>query len=113
MSARAAWRLETLGFKHVYRHEPGKCDWLANGMPIEGKRANVSRAGDIARRDVPTCQLGERVGDVRRRVRAAGWDSCLVVTFPSGRLIGVLFRDDAEHRLAEFTAGGGSPDQAS
>src|SRR5258708_12039452 len=80
MSSRAAWRLETLGFTQVYRYEPGKSDWLANGLPIEGKRASVPRAGGVARRDVPTCRLGERVGDVRDRARAAGWDTCLVVT---------------------------------
>jgi Mg/Co/Ni transporter MgtE len=33
----------------------------------------------VARRDVPTCRLDERVGDVRARVRAAGWDACVVV----------------------------------
>jgi len=33
----------------------------------------------VARRDVPTCSLGERLGDVRDRVAAAGWDACVVV----------------------------------
>jgi predicted transcriptional regulator len=28
---------------------------------------------------VPTCRLDERVGDVRERVRAAGWDACVAV----------------------------------
>jgi CBS-domain-containing membrane protein len=111
----------------------------------------------VARPDVPTCRLGERVGAVRERVRAAGWDVCLVVTddrvvlgrlrqdtlateamalvddvmepgpatirpgerlaslvprlkerrtgavvvtTPSGRLVGVLYREDAARRLA-------------
>lgn len=80
MSARAAWRLETLGFTQVYRYQPGKADWLANGLPIEGTRAHVPRAGEVTRSDVPTCQLGDRVGDVQRRVTAAAWDMCLVVT---------------------------------
>jgi predicted transcriptional regulator len=80
MSSRAAWRLETLGFAQVYRYEPGKSDWLANGLPVEGKRASVPRAGDVARRDVPMCRLGEHVGDVRDHMRAAAWDTCLVVT---------------------------------
>ncbi|HVC33859.1 MAG TPA: CBS domain-containing protein [Chloroflexota bacterium] len=80
MSARAAWRIETLGFTRVYRYRPGKADWLANGLPVEGTQANVPRAGQVARPDIPTCQLGERVGDVRPRVTAAGWDMCLVVT---------------------------------
>ncbi len=79
MSARAAWRLESLGFSDVYRFTPGKADWLANGLPSEGKRAPLPRVGDLARRDVPTCHLEERIGDVRQRVRAAGWDRCIVV----------------------------------
>jgi len=33
----------------------------------------------VARRDVPTCGLDERIGEVRARVEAAGWDACVVV----------------------------------
>ena len=29
---------------------------------------------------MPTCSLGERLGDVRNRVTAAGWDACVVVS---------------------------------
>jgi hypothetical protein len=32
MSARAAWRLEGLGFPQVRRYTPGKMDWLAGGL---------------------------------------------------------------------------------
>jgi CBS domain-containing protein len=35
--------------------------------------------GDLARRDVPTCRLEDRVGDERQRVRSADWDLCVVV----------------------------------
>ena len=79
MSARAAWRLETLGFTQVYRFTPGEADWFASGLPIEGKLASVPRAQHVARRDVPTCGLSDQVGAVRERVRAAGWDQCIVV----------------------------------
>jgi CBS domain-containing protein len=34
----------------------------------------------VVRRDVPTCSLGERLGDVRDRAIAAGWDACVVVS---------------------------------
>lgn len=54
-------------------------DWFASGLPREGKLAARVRVGDIARRDAPTCEPGERVVDVTRRVRAAGWDLCVVV----------------------------------
>jgi CBS domain-containing protein len=57
----------------------GELDWLAAGLPTEGGNADQPRAGEVARRDVPTCRLEESIGQVRARVRAAGWDSCVVV----------------------------------
>jgi CBS domain-containing protein len=54
-------------------------DWLAAGLPTEGAIARLPRAGDVARKDVPTCTVDERLGEVRDRVRAAGWDACVVV----------------------------------
>jgi CBS domain-containing protein len=33
----------------------------------------------VARKDVPTCSLDEKIGDVRERARAGGWDACVVV----------------------------------
>jgi Mg/Co/Ni transporter MgtE len=57
----------------------GELDWLAAGLPTEGGNAELPRAGDVARPDVPTCQLEEPIGQVRERVRAAGWDACVVV----------------------------------
>ena len=79
MSPRAAWRLEGLGFERVYDYVPGKADWSASGLPTEGTLASVPTIGDAARRDVPTCTLQEKVSDTRDRVRAAGWDACVVV----------------------------------
>jgi Mg/Co/Ni transporter MgtE len=57
----------------------GELDWLAAGLPTEGRNADRPRAGDVARPDVPTCRLDEPIGQVRERVRAAGWDACVVV----------------------------------
>jgi predicted transcriptional regulator len=34
----------------------------------------------VVRRDAPTCSLDERLGDVRDRVLATGWDACVVVS---------------------------------
>jgi Mg/Co/Ni transporter MgtE len=48
-------------------------------LPREGTEAHTARAADIARRDVPTCRLGEAIGEVRDRVRASGADLCVVV----------------------------------
>jgi Mg/Co/Ni transporter MgtE len=79
MSPRAAWRLESLGFTQVYDYTAGKLDWLAAGLATEGSNAQQPRAGDVTRGDVPTCGLDERLGEVAQRVRAAGWDACVVV----------------------------------
>jgi CBS domain-containing protein len=79
MSPRAAWRLEALGFDTVYEYAGGKADWTAAGLPTEGAAARVPKIGALARADVPTCRPDDRLGDVRQRVRAAGWDACMVV----------------------------------
>jgi predicted transcriptional regulator len=63
----------------VHDYVNGKLDWLAAGLPTEGTNAERPRAGTVARGDVPTCRLDEPVGAVRERVRAAGWDACVVV----------------------------------
>jgi len=70
MSARAASRLVSLGFAHVYRYQAGKADWFAAGLPREGKEAQVPRVADVTKRDVATCRLDKRVADVRDRVGA-------------------------------------------
>jgi CBS domain-containing protein len=158
MSPRAAWRLEDLGFESVYDYVPGKADWSASGLPMEGKLASVPTIGDVARRDVPTCAPAEKHENAGDRVRAAGWDACVVVnkervvlgllrekefsldpeasvvevmrngpttfrpnepvvkvakrmrergvrtvlvTTSDGRLVGLLYREDAEHLVGE------------
>ena len=79
MSPRAAWRLETLGFTHVYDYAAGKADWGAAGLLREGTAAAEPAVGDAADRSVPTCTLDENLNAVRARVRASGWDQCIVV----------------------------------
>jgi CBS domain-containing protein len=79
MAPRAAARLETLGFREVYEYKAGKLDWMAAGLPTEGTNAAHPRAGAVARKDVPVCGLHERLGDVRDRARAAGWEAAVVV----------------------------------
>jgi CBS domain-containing protein len=79
MSPRAAWRLESLGFKEVYDYAPGKLDWLAAGLSTEGTNASKPRIGALSHKDVPTCSVDERLSDVRERVNRAGWDVVVVV----------------------------------
>ena len=79
MSPRAAWRLESLGFQEVYAYVAGKLDWMSAGLPTEGSNALHPRAGDVARKDVPTARLDERLADVRERTRAVDWDAVVVI----------------------------------
>ena len=53
---------------------------MGAGLPTEGTNSQRPRLVDVVRRDVPTCSLGERLGDVRDRIVAAGWDACVVVS---------------------------------
>ena len=64
----------------MYDYRTGLQDWRGAGLPTEGTNAARRRLVDVVRRDVPTCSLGERLGDVRDRAVAAGWDACVVVS---------------------------------
>lgn len=79
MAPRAAARLEGFGFSNVYEYKLGKLDWMAAGLPTEGENSKHPRAADVARKDVPTCGLDERLGDVTKRVGGAGWEAAIVV----------------------------------
>jgi CBS domain-containing protein len=68
-----------MGYERVYDYEAGKQNWLASGLPTEGRYADVARAGGLARRDVPTARLDERLGEVRDRVEASELDTAVVV----------------------------------
>jgi Mg/Co/Ni transporter MgtE len=68
-----------MGFKRVYDYAAGKMDWGSYGLPHEGSNVPARTAGDVARKDVPTCTLGEPLEEVRGRVRAARWNTCIVV----------------------------------
>lgn len=79
MSPRAAARLESLGFTKVYDYEAGKSDWLATPLPTEGQAASKLDAAAMVRGDDIACHIGEKLGDVAKRVRAAGKNVCIVV----------------------------------
>jgi CBS domain-containing protein len=91
MSPRAASRLEAMGFEQVYDYENGIHDWGSFGLPREGRAADRPSAGDLAKRDVPTCSLDDDLDEVRHRVRTAGWNTCFVVT-PGRVVLGRLGR---------------------
>src|SRR5260221_14769227 len=86
MSPRAAWRLVTLGFKAVSDYTDGKLDWMAAGLPTEGTNADHPRAADVARKDVVTCRLEERLGDVSDRAASRGRAAAVMVNEERGGL---------------------------
>lgn len=104
MSPRAAWRLDSLGYT-AYDYVPGKADWLAFGLPYEGAAELI---GDLVTRDVPTCGLRERLGDVRERLTASRL-GIVVVLGADGIVLGRLdaaaldAEDDTpvEHAMSE------------
>ena len=53
---------------------------MGAGLPTEGTNTQHPRLADVVRRDVPVCSPGERLGEVRDRAVAAGWDACVVVS---------------------------------
>src|SRR5215213_6499101 len=85
-----------MGFAEVYDYVDGKLDWLAAGLRTEGILAELPRADDVARRDVPTCRTDEPIGEVRERVRAAGRDACVVVN-DERVVLGLLREEELAH----------------
>jgi rhodanese-related sulfurtransferase len=88
LSPRAAWRLERFGFRAL-DYAAGKMDWLSFGLPWEGTARLVGAELDP---HVTTCNLDERVGDIRTRLRG---DELCVVTNEAGIVAGVLTTDAA------------------
>ena len=93
----------------MYDYVAGKKSWGSYGLPREGTNVPERTAGDVAHRDVPTCRLDERLAAVQTRVRAAGWDTCVVVNeqrIVLGRLGRKAITGDGDESVEEaMTAG--------
>ncbi|HTE86777.1 MAG TPA: CBS domain-containing protein [Dehalococcoidia bacterium] len=79
----------------MFDYTAGEVDWFAGGLPREGKTAHVLRAGDVARQDVATCHLADRIGDVGKR----GQQTYIVVNDQNivlGRLRGEALKADPD-----------------
>ena len=106
LSARAAWRLVSLGFREVFRYTRGKVDWLANGLPFEGAVSQAASAASLARPDVPTCRPHDRLEQLQTILEDDRWPTCVVVN-DQRVVFGTLGRADldgdprttAEHRM--------------
>ena len=79
MSPRAAWRLEALGFGPVYDYTGGKVDWLAAGLPTEGRGPAAPRVSLTMATDVPVCSPDDVAFGALARARAAGWGLCVAL----------------------------------
>jgi rhodanese-related sulfurtransferase len=80
LSPRAAQRLAGLGFAQVYDYVPSKVDWMARGLPLEGRRAAEKRAIDFTGPEVVTCHLQDPVGRLRQPVADSAFGFALVLT---------------------------------
>jgi predicted transcriptional regulator len=85
-----------MGFSDVYHYVAGKQDWLARGLPTEGEMAERATAGAIAKDDVVTCRLTDRVGEVQEQVIASSYRFALVVS-EARCLLGRLRASEFEH----------------
>src|SRR5437016_2154790 len=72
LSARAAWRLESMGFQEVYRYTPGKEDWIAAGFETEGANATRPRLKQYLKTNVQTGLLRDRMQEILNRRGAHG-----------------------------------------
>ena len=99
MSPRAACRLERIGFPTVYDYVLGIADWRGAGLPVEGEDVQTQTVGDALLSDFPTCEPGDRLGDVRARTFDAGRDECIVVDcggLVAGRLRAPIWEGDPD-----------------
>ena len=80
MSPRAAWQLEALGFAEAYDYAEGKIDWIAHGLPMEGRGPHYAVAGEVADREaVLACRVGDLVGDLSYELDTVPHDYCVVL----------------------------------
>ncbi|MER6977835.1 CBS domain-containing protein [Streptomyces carpinensis] len=98
LSARAAARLQQLGFRQVYDYVPGKADWLAAGLPREGEIASTPLSGDVADRDVPVCTVDQTLDEALAVLDETG-RRVGVVTDADQVVIGLLRHEDAAARI--------------
>ncbi len=90
MSARAAWRLEQLGFTDVYDYALGRTDWETAGLPMEGTDVGGPIVADAFAHDPPTAKVEETVGTARQRLDG---DTQVVVINDENVVVGVLRKE--------------------
>jgi CBS domain-containing protein len=66
---------------------PGKVDWLAHNLPVEGDTPDFPTAGRLIRDDAPLCRPADRIADVRESIERSPYPFALV-TSDDGTLLG-------------------------
>jgi Mg/Co/Ni transporter MgtE len=93
-----------LGFTEVYDYVPGKADWRAHGLPIEGEHADLPTVGGVARDDVVTAHLADPVAAIREHVGRSPYGFAFVTTEDRvllGRLPASVMQDAPAGATAE------------
>jgi CBS domain-containing protein len=66
---------------------PGKVDWLAHNLPVEGDDLLAPIAGRVVRNDAVLCRPSDRITDVRHSIERSPYPFALV-TSEDGTLLG-------------------------
>jgi CBS domain-containing protein len=77
----------------VHDYVDGKADWMAYGLPVEGRDGPF--LGAIVT-DVPTCDVHGTVGDARALLERAGPDATVIVLAAGGLAVGEVGRETLE-----------------
>lgn len=59
---------------------PGKVDWLAHKLEVEGERADAPTVGGVMRDDVVRCAPTDRVADVLESIKRSPYPFAVVTT---------------------------------
>ena len=76
----------------MYDYVAGKIDWIAMGMPTEGMLTETTIQQLV--HEVPTCELGDNLVDVKARI-PADWNISVVVD-PQTIVLGLLDLDHVQ-----------------
>jgi CBS domain-containing protein len=78
-----------LGFADVYDYVPGKVDWLAHNLEVEGDDPEPATVGGLMRDDVVRCAPTDHVTDVLASIKASPYPFALM-TSDGGTVLGRL-----------------------
>ncbi len=92
-----------LGFDDVYDYEPGKVDWLAHGLKVEGEEPDPPIVGSTMRDEVVRCATTDRAAGVLEAIERSPFPFA-VVTSSDGVVLGRL-PASAVDRGSDGTAG--------